>query len=332
MIRLAHFVPNSRCAREAKKLDTTAVIFERDSTLLVDELTLVEPGPADTVVDVHWSGVSAGTERLLWSGEMPWFPGLNYPLVPGYEAVGEIVDAGTESGFRVGERVFVPGANCYRDASGLFGAAASQVVVPGDRLVRVDPAVGGDAVLLSLAATAHHALAGSPHVGPALIVGHGTLGRLMARIAIADGRPAPKVWDAVPERMAGARGYEVATAEDDTRTDYATVFDASGDGQMLDRLIARLCREGEVVLAGFYAKPLSFAFPPAFMREASFRVAAEWQPRDLERVLALIADGLLDLSGLVSHRARYEDAEAAYRTAFNDPTCLKMVLDWRSKQ
>ena len=34
-------------------------------------------------MDVEWSGISTGTERLLWSGRMPPFPGLGYPLVPG---------------------------------------------------------------------------------------------------------------------------------------------------------------------------------------------------------------------------------------------------------
>jgi myo-inositol-1(or 4)-monophosphatase len=34
------------------------------------------------------SGISTGTERLLWDGTMPPFPGLGYPLVPGYETVG----------------------------------------------------------------------------------------------------------------------------------------------------------------------------------------------------------------------------------------------------
>ena len=33
-----------------------------------------------------------------------------------------------------------------------------------------------------------------------------------------------------------------------------------------------------MVLAGFYAEPVRFAFPPAFMREARLRIAAEWKP------------------------------------------------------
>ena len=42
-------------------------------------------------MDIEWSGISTGTEKLLWSGRMPPFPGMGYPLVPGYESVGRIV-------------------------------------------------------------------------------------------------------------------------------------------------------------------------------------------------------------------------------------------------
>ena len=47
-------------------------------------------GPRDLEVAVSFSGISTGTERLLWEGTMPPFPGLSYPLVPGYETVGTI--------------------------------------------------------------------------------------------------------------------------------------------------------------------------------------------------------------------------------------------------
>ena len=82
------------------------------------------------------------------------------------------------------------------------------------------------------------------------------------------------------------------------------------------------------MLAGFYHEPLSFAFAPAFMREARIRIAAQWQPEDLAATRALIDSGKLSLDGLITHRHAATDAPAAYRTAFDDPACLKMVLNW----
>ncbi|SEL23271.1 3-hydroxyethyl bacteriochlorophyllide a dehydrogenase [Roseivivax marinus] len=308
---------------------THAVVLTRPRDLALAELTLATPSDTDIVVDIAWSGISTGTERLFYTGEMPPFPGMGYPLVPGYEAAGEVVAAGPESGLDVGDHVFVPGANCYNDAYGLFGGAARRLVTDGRRAIRIDAALGREGALMALAATARHAVAGPHAERPDLIVGHGVLGRLMARLCVADGGPAPTVWEVDPDRRSGAAGYEVIDPETDTRRDYAAIYDASGDASLIDTLIGRLARGGVLTLAGFYSTDIRFAFPTAFMKEARLRVAAEWTRDDLEATRALVETGALSLGGLVTHSATAADAAAAYATAFGDPACLKMMLDWK---
>ncbi len=310
--------------------DALAVVLEEPGRLVLSRIPLTAAGDADIVVDIHWTGISTGTERLLWSGRMPPFPGLGYPLVPGYESVGSVAWAGPASGHRVGENVFVPGANCFGAVRGLFGGAASRLIVPGRRAQLVADHLGEQGVLLALAATAQHALSAPGARLPDLIVGHGVLGRLLARLALLAGAPPPTVWESNPQRAIGADGYVVIDPADDARRNYESIYDASGDPALLDRLIARLAHGGEVVLAGFYSEPLSFAFPTAFMREARIRVAAEWQEADLIVVRDQAASGRLQLDGLITHRRHWQDAQDAYGVAFGDPDCLKMVLDWRS--
>lgn len=307
-------------------MDAIAVIMEGAGRLDLGRLGLADPTAADVVVEIGRSGISTGTERLLFEGRMPAFPGMGYPLVPGYESVGRVVEAGPESGRRVGDAVFVPGAKCFGEVRGLFGATADRLVVPGLRAVPIDPALARDGVLLALAATAFHAAAGGAPQ-PDLVVGHGVLGRLLARLAVQAGA-APTVWERDPARRGGAEGYAVVDPADDERRDYRAIYDVSGDPSLLDALIARLRPGGEVVLAGFYAERLSFAFPPAFMREARIRVAAQWRETDLLAVRDLVEGGRLSLAGLCTHERPAADALAAYRTAFGDPSCLKMVLDW----
>ena len=314
-------------------MDTLAVVIEAPEQLTLRRLELEPPGPADLVVEVDWSGISTGTERLLWSGRMPPFPGLGYPLVPGYESVGRVVDGGADVRHRIGERVFAPGSAGFKGARGLFGGAARRLVIPSARAVLLPDAVGEtEGVLTALAATALHAIAGGRRGGaaaPDLIVGHGVLGRLLARLAVLEDAPPPVVWETNPARRSGARGYEVVDPETDPRRDYRAIYDVSGDSALLPTLIGRLGRGGEVVLAGFYDKPLTFDFPPAFMREARLRVAAEWAPEDLADTLHAIESGALPLDGLITHRLPAKDADAAYRTAFGEAACLKLVLDWR---
>ena len=309
-------------------LETTAILLKGPKDLELADLAITAPGPGDLVIQITHSGISTGTEKLFWTGEMPPFPGMGYPLVPGYEAVGEVVEAGVLTGFRTGERVFVPGANCFEDAHGLFGGASHLVVTDSERVTRIDRDLGAEGALLALAATARHAMAGMNKTMPELIVGHGVLGRLLARLTIAAGAPAPTVWEIDPDRMDGAMGYTVVSPDQDPRHDYSAIYDASGNGSLLNDLVSRIRRGGEVVLAGFYSEPLSFAFPPAFMKEARFRVAAEWTKGDLSATRALVESGALSLDGLITHHAKPADARAAYQQAFEDPSCLKMILDW----
>lgn len=310
-------------------MDTLAVVLEAPQQLAVRRLELNDPAEDDLVVEIDWSGISTGTERLLWSGRMPPFPGLGYPLVPGYESVGRVVDAGAGARERIGETVFVPGSSAFKAARGLFGGAARRLVAPSARVVSIGAHLGAQGVLIALAATARHAIAAGYNSPPELIVGHGVLGRLLARIAIVEAGVTPTVWETNPDRRGGAQGYPVIAPEADDRRDYRAIYDASGAGGLLGGLIGRLAKGGEVVLAGFYDQPLSFEFPPAFMREARLRVAAEWTPGDLAATTRLIESGALSLEGLITHRLDVTRAEAAYTTAFTDAACLKMVIDWR---
>ncbi|MEL7453568.1 MAG: chlorophyll synthesis pathway protein BchC, partial [Pseudomonadota bacterium] len=75
----------------------------------------------------------------------------------------------------------------------------------------------------------------------------------------------------------------------------------------------------------------SFAFPPAFMKEVSLHVAAEWTPEDMQAVLTLRKSDALCLKNLITHHTEASNASMAYRTAFEDPTCLKMALSWRDR-
>lgn len=309
-------------------METLAVVLEAPEKLSLKTLELKDAGRDDVIVDVEFSGISTGTERLLWSGRMPPFPGMGYPLVPGYESVGRVVDAGDDAKDRIGQTVFIPGSTGFIGARGLFGGAAQRLVAPSARVIPIEESLASRGVLIALAATARHAIADGA-LPPELIIGHGVLGRLLARIVVAEGYPAPVVWETNPHRHAGAIGYGVCDPSDDDRRDYRVILDASGAGNLIDSWIGRLARGGEIVLAGFYDQPISFAFPPAFMREARIRIAAEWTPADLAATLELVADGRLSLDDLITHEVEAQGAAGAYRTAFTDAACLKMILDWR---
>ena len=309
---------------------STAVVFEQPGKIALRPVELPEPHSTDCVVQVRWTGISTGTERLLWDGRMPPFPGLAYPLVPGYESVGNVVATGPDTPLEIGQKVFVPGSRGFTDVQGLFGGAAHALVVPAERVITLPTEMESMGVLLALAATACHALRRMEDLGPPeLIIGHGALGRLLARATAARYHSTPTVWETSEERREGAYSYPVMHPENDDRRDYGRVCDVSGTSKIIDQAVHHLARHATVLLAGFYAAPIQFDFPAAFMREIDIRISSEWQPEDMQAAMALVSGGDLSLSGLITHDQPYDNAETAYQQAFSDPRCLKMVLDWR---
>jgi bacteriochlorophyllide a dehydrogenase len=325
---------------------TQAVLLRAPRQVELAQLPLHRSGEDELLVEVKFSSISSGTERLLWDGSMPTFPGMGYPLVPGYEAVGIVRDAPAHLSNWVDKPVFVPGSQCYGPVKGLFGASASRLLVGAKRALLLpdtiaEVAPGAEPTLLALAATAHHmiSVAGAAVFLPEArnwVVGHGVLGRLVARLLKSMGAPNVIVSEINPARLDAASasqfGYEVCSTPAPIAKAFNTIFEVAGDATQLDTLIARLAPGGQVVLGGFYPGAVQFWFAPAFMREAQIRIAAQWQPSDLQAVLQMVVQGQLSLANLLTHTCEPTSAAQAYQLAFSDPRCLKMVLDWSNLQ
>ena len=310
---------------------TKAVVMSEPGSLSIQPVDLKSPSKEDVVIKINYSGISTGTEKLFYNGKMPQFPGMGYPLVPGYESTGEVVQAPKDSNLKIGDMVFVPGADCYSGSvKSLFGGAARLIISSSNRLIKIDSTMGCNGALFALAATARHAIAGFGNKMPDVIVGHGVLGRLLARLVILAGEKPPIVWEKNILRHSGATDYEVVLPEYDERSDYDCIFDVSGVSEILDSLIGRVRKGGEVVLAGFYPERLEFGFAQAFLKEVSLRVSAEFTPEDVATTKLLIEDGSLSFDGLISDVYSAKNANKAYNIAFNNAECLKMVLDWRN--
>ena len=141
-------------------MDTLAVVLNAPERLQAQHARADRAGHDDVVVDIEWSGISTGTERLLWSGRMPPLPRHGLSAGPRLRVGRPRRRRRAGSGRRVGERVFVPGARCFGQVRGLFGGAAARLVVPGARVVPIGERLGEHGILLALAATAYHAIAG----------------------------------------------------------------------------------------------------------------------------------------------------------------------------
>ena len=93
---------------------TTIVFTDQQKCEVLDE-QVSNPSPDDILVRTVVSLTSTGTESFCYRGVFDtgtgWSSWVNYPFYPGYSAVGEIVEVGSNvSSLKVGDRVYT-GAN-----------------------------------------------------------------------------------------------------------------------------------------------------------------------------------------------------------------------------
>ena len=171
------------------------------------------------------------------------------------------------------------------------------MVLPGARAVTIDETLGRNGILSPSPRPPSRDCGGAT---PDLIVGHGILGRMIARIeSVGSGHGSNRVGTDPNRRGVGIR-LPLIDPADDTRCDYRTICDASGPAEVLDLAFGRLGKGGEMVLAGFYDRSPSPSRPPSCARRGCV-IAAEFTPCGLAAILTMVETGMLALDGLISH-------------------------------
>ncbi|PWI12618.1 dehydrogenase [Streptomyces sp. Act143] len=283
----------------------------------IRDLSLPAPGDGEVLVRALWSGISRGTETLVFRGQVPrsqWdvmrapfqegdFPA---PVKYGYLSVGEVEEGPAEL---VGRTVFC----LYPHQTRYVVPAAAVTVVP-------DSVPAERAILAGTVETAVNALwDAAPLVGDRIaVVGGGMVGCSVA--ALLSGFPGVRVQlvdtDPARARTATALGVEFA-APGDAHGDCDLVVHASATEQGLTRSLELLRAEGTVVDLSWYgdrriALPLGEGFHSRRLTLRSSQVGTVSPARAdrtyadrLALALGLLADPALD--ALITGESRFEE-------------------------
>ena len=287
------------------------------------------------------SGVSQGTELLLYRGEgpTPFDPSLDAPGAPtyprryGYAWVGEVVGGASGPGVAPGTRVFALAPHGDFHAIDVTEARPIDPAIPPRR-----------AVLAASLETAVTCVwdAGVQLGDFVIVLGGGIVGLLVARLAaFAGGRV--RLIEPSPRRRAVAQALGIAASspeEDVPRADADVVVEATGNPSLLERAIAHAGREAVVVVASFYGSrtaplPLGSDFHRRRIRILSSQVSsvppsrtARWSlARRFELVRSLLLDASLD--ALVAEAHPFADAAGVYARLDRAPgDAIQTVFDY----
>jgi bacteriochlorophyllide a dehydrogenase len=318
-------------------MNTTAIVIPAAETIELREVQLKALGDADVLVRTRLTAISAGTERMLLKGVMP-HPMLQFPVVPGYETVGEVIDAGSQAQSWIGKRVYVGGNYGFVGVNPAFGGQSAHIVAPQTHVTELGALSDAQGVMLALAATALHGndiggVSAGQHV---LVLGQGVVGQLAARFAKSRGALvtvieksalrlshacADVALEALPPAPPGPPG---------SGAQFDVLIDATGKMDAIAPVLMRIRKGGALVLLGYY-DAIQLPYQPVFLNELRLLASAQWAPGDLARARDAIASGAVDVSPLLTHMLPAMSAREAFRVAFEDEACIKMSLDWRTE-
>ena len=340
-----------------------AVTFQAPGEVRVEERPEPEPLAADdAVVRVEATGV-CGSDLHIYHGRVEIEPGftIGHEFVGTVIAAGDAVTE-VEDGDRVLGCYCTACGRCFFCRRSLFhkcdagrvfghgatlgslqGAQAEAVLVPNANLTlrRVPEGMSDDAALFAgdVMGTGYHAVdAAEVRPGDAVaVLGLGPVGLCAVQAARAAGASQVVAIDTVEDRLSAAEsiGAEpVHLTEDDPRGAVKRLtggrgvdasIDAVGHPDALD-LACRLARKAGIVSAtGVYAERVEVHMGVVWIKALTLKTGHANVIGHVDRVLAMMAAGVLDPTPLVTHRMPLAEAPEAYEV-YDRREALKIVM------
>lgn len=321
---------------------TAARLHAPGAPLRIEEVQVPSPSEGEALVRVLAAGV-CGSDVHMLHGRVPVG---KLPIVLGHEIAGEVVAAGPGVGLSTGQAVIVrAGASCGQCAAcrsgddnlcprqrvlgmGEDGGFAQYVRAPAGCLVPLPEGMPFEtgAILADAVATPYHAVAvrgGLKEGESVFVVGAGGVGLHAVLVARALGAGLVMACDTRPRALERARemgAHEVFSAQDAPQQDVQRLtgggadlaLDCVGQPETVTQALRSLRPGGRAVVVGMGQQPLPLPPPTLFAwRELSVIGSFGSTRADLDRVIALVLSGRLDLSRSVTARLPLREANTA---------------------
>jgi D-arabinitol dehydrogenase (NADP+) len=334
-----------------------AVVYDSPGHYEIRQVPTPRPGPGEVLIKVVTAGV-CGTDLHLHNGEF----GPSYPLTPGHEVVGEIVEVGQDVAVpTLGQHVTIDNTSscgrcieCRRARPAFCRAIIAQGVnAPGGfaefvlsdaaRCFPVDDLDAEVAVFTEPTACVIHGLdvlALEPGA-EVLLFGAGPTGLILTQLLSRSGAGTLTVAAPSQPKLDLALAHGADRVEWMNRSDpaesigrlqsaaphgYDVVIDATGAVSVLDETIGLTRTGGTVFVYGMTPESARWSIPPyeVFRRELTIKGSFA-QQFSFDRSLLALRNGRVDTAQMITHRFtidEYADALAAVA----DSSCIKAVI------
>jgi 2-desacetyl-2-hydroxyethyl bacteriochlorophyllide A dehydrogenase len=333
-----------------------AAVLPAPERVEIEERPKPQAGPEEIVVRVASCGV-CGTDQHIYKGELAQ---VHFPLVPGHELAGEIVEVGGKVDWlREGDRVALdPNITCGHcfwcqrgevhlcanlQAIGVTrdGGFAEFCVAPAVQAVKLPEGLSLEQGALAepLACCVHGADILGVRPGERIaILGGGFIGMLLMQLAKAAGAGTIIVSEPAAQRRETAQrlGADIVVEPKDLEAAVREATDGIGVDAVIEsagrKETARQCldlprRGGRVLFFGVVHPEALIEVSPYAVYQRELTIMGSYvNPFTHARAVQLLAEGKIKTEPLVSHRFPVEEFAAALHSAVQ-PDAVKVVVE-----
>jgi L-iditol 2-dehydrogenase len=324
-----------------------ALVVDEPNVFSVREVDRPVPGPHEVLCKVRAIAI-CGTDPHIIQGHYPGFWPQDWPLIPGHEWCGEVVelgpgaaDFGWETGVRVAGTSHAACGFCRNCVEGRYnvcerfgdlrvhkqyghnvdGAYAEYVVHSIKSVFAVPEELSDEeAAMLDPAAIALHTVKRGGHApgDTVVVVGPGVMGLLVAEFARATGAGRViVVGRGARLEKAAALGHETVdfTAVDPVEAAHGAdvALECSGDPAALAQCCELVRKGGRVAVIGIPMEEARIPLQRVVLDEIDV-VGVRAAAGEMPQAIALVAAGRIRLQELITHRFALEDFAEAYAT------------------
>jgi 2-desacetyl-2-hydroxyethyl bacteriochlorophyllide A dehydrogenase len=306
------------------------------------------PGEGEVLIETEYSLISPGTELRCLAGKEP---GQSpFPFIPGYALAGRIIEVGPGTSLKVGTRVMASSSAHAEGYARQWGGHISHAVNTEGAVIVIPENVSTTAALgARLAAIAYHGMRVSrPKAGERVaVIGLGVIGLASAKLHAMQGTRLVAI-DRSAARVERARkwGIDAEATSEPASAAIRKVFpngvdilvDATGVPAVVADALAAIrdlpwdeadASPARYIVQGSYSDGVTIPYRAAFWGEVSLHFPRAAQGRDMGAVVALAAEGKVDLSPLIGEIRKPSEAPAAYASLADSQTApLTIAFKW----
>ncbi|ABB23785.1 zinc-dependent alcohol dehydrogenase [Pelodictyon luteolum] len=311
-----------------------ALVLQKANKLKLQHTAYDASGPRDVMVKTIASTITPGLDRLLLTNKPVSSRVLNYPLLPGSEAIGQVLSVGAEvSDLHPGDFVYAFKGDRWTGVEPYYGCHAEVIPTARENLLPLGRAPIHRDLLTGLLA---YAISGIDKAGVSadsrvLVLGLGSVGLMVVEYLHRLGVTSIDAVETFAVRGQLSHAEHIALDIGDFTGEfngkYDLVVETTGRILLVEKAARLMQQQAKILLMGSY-EVMAYDYRLLQHKEPVIICSSITTLEQMERAVRELEAGTIDSEKFFTNIFPVAEYERAYRTALDSKESIKTVLVW----